>query len=134
MREHVLSWLIQFTEVCQCLRKYTKKAIAKQVQKKKRSSLNFSPIFRPKLGEEQKQTRSLLKFSPIFCPKVGEEQKKTRSSLKFPPILSPNEGASLEETQRTYSLCDQTLCLTCKGGGGGYMPQFCILFYAIIRS
>ena len=33
---------------------------------------------------------------------------KKRSSLKFPPILSPNVGASLEETNRTYPLCDQT--------------------------
>ena len=46
-------------------------------------------------------------ISPIFCPKLGEEQKK-RSSLKFRSVFRPNVGASLEETQRTYPLCDQT--------------------------
>ena len=30
-----------------------------------------------------------LKFSPILRPKLGEEQKKKRSSVKFSPILSP---------------------------------------------
>ena len=85
--------------------------------KKKRSSLKFSPLFRPKLGEEQKK-KSLLKFTPIFCPKLHAKQKiKKRSSLKFPPILSLNVGASLKETHKTYPLCDQTLCPTCKGAG-----------------
>ena len=89
-------------------------------KRKKSSSLIFSPIFRPKLGEEQKQKknkkRSSLKLSAIFCPKLDEEQKK-KSSPQFPPILSPNVGESLEETHRTYPLCDQTLCPTSKGGG-----------------
>ena len=47
--------------------------------------LKFSPIFRPKLGEEQKKTkktnRSSLKFIPIFRPKLGVEQKKVFTEI-----------------------------------------------------
>ena len=55
------------------------------------------------------------KINSIFCPKLGEGQKK-RSSLKFSPVFCPNVGASLKETHKTYPLCNQTLCPTCKGG------------------
>ena len=111
-----------------------------------RNCSKFSPIFRPKSDEEQK-TRSSLKFSPIFRPKSGEEQKK-RSSLKCSPIFRPKSGEEqkkkgfysnlvrflaqiLKEAHRTCPLYDQTLCPTCKGRA---MPQFCLLFYAILQS
>ena len=76
-----------------------------------------------------KKKRS-LKFSPVFRPKLGERAKKN-FSLKFSPIFRPNVRASLKLTHKTYPLCDQTFCPTCKGGA---MPQFCRLFFAIIRS
>ena len=43
--------------------------------KKKRSSLKFRPILRPKSGEEQKK-RSSLKFRPIFRPKSIDFEPK----------------------------------------------------------
>ena len=51
-------------------------------------SLQFSPIFRPKFGEDQKKKRSSLKFSLIFRPKLGEDQTKTKKIMamaKCPP-------------------------------------------------
>ena len=44
--------------------------------KKKRSSLEFRPIFRPKSGEEQKKKRSSLKFHPIFHPISADFEPK----------------------------------------------------------
>ena len=58
---------------------------------------------------------------------LGEQQKKKGLHSDFIRIFTE----SLEETHRTYPLCDQTLCPTCKGGA---MPQFCLLFYAILQS
>ena len=60
---------------------------------------------------------SPLRISPVFGPKLGEDQKKV-----FTQILSLS--------------CAQTFCPSYKGGGGG-MPQFCILFnpnYTILAT
>ena len=61
--------------------------------------LKFSPIFRPKSGEEQKK-RSSLKFSPIFRPNTGEEQKQ--GPPKYAPacdcdIISKAKGREVQE-------------------------------------
>ena len=74
-----------------------------------------------KISEKQRTESEIVppEISRIFCPKLGEQQKK-RSSLKFGPVFRPktDEVSSLEETLKKYPLCDQTLCSTCKGGGG----------------
>ena len=66
-------------------------------------SLQFSPIFRPKLGEDKKEKRSSFQFSSIFLG-VGQKQR-----------YSPTMCVLKASAQLT------------KGGG---MPQFCILIYA----
>ena len=79
---------------------------------------------------KSKKKRSSLKFVPIFRPKLGEEQKK-RSSLKFRPIVSPNVDASQNETHKTLPFAWSNVMPNIQRGA---MPQFCKLFYAIIRS
>ena len=69
----------------------------------------------------------LCKFSPNFCPKLGEEQKKKGLHSNLVRIFTQ----SLNVTHKTSPLCDQTLCPTCKGGGGpclnfaSFDIQFC---------
>ena len=57
--------------------------------KKKRSSLKFSPVFGPKIGEDQKKGlhSNLVRF-------LAQDQVKTkkRASLKFNPVLGPKLG------------------------------------------
>ena len=67
-------------------------------------SLQFSLIFRPKLGEDQKK-RSSLKFSPFFLD-AGEKQRSSPTIC----VLKPSARLT-------------------RGGGGG-IPQFRILIYA----
>ena len=62
-----------------------------------------------------------------------KSNKKKRSSLKFSPTFRPNLGASLKETHKTYPLCDQSFCSTCKGGEGA-CRNFAYYSTLIIRS
>ena len=95
-----------------------------QKKEKKRSSLKFSAVFGPKLGEDQKQKqkktkRSPLKFSLVLGPKLGEDQKKK----VFTQIKSgfwPKERSS-----PTASVLKSSAQVTT----GRAMPQFYILFY-----
>ena len=70
-------------------------------------SLQFSPIFCPKLGEDQKK-RSSLKISPIFCSKLCENQKKkvfTQNLLDF-------FWCQPQTNVFPYHLCAQSFCST----------------------
>ena len=84
-----------------------------QVKSKKKSSLKFRPIFRPKSSEEQKK-RSSLKFRPIFAQNQVKSKKK-KKGLHSDFVLF--FAQSLEETRATYPLWNHTWCPTCKGGG-----------------
>ena len=82
---------------------------------KKKSSLKFSLIFCPKLGEDYKKKRSSLKFSPIFRLKLGENQKKKKK------VFTRIYSSFLSAGQKQRSL--PTICMLkafaqlTKGGG-----------------
>ena len=67
----------------------------------------------------------LIQFSPIFCPKLGEDQKKSLHSnlVRFFWVRAKNKGLRLS------FVCSKLLPNVQRGGGGG-IPQFCILIYA----
>ena len=84
--------------------------------------------FSPKIRWRAKK-KVFTQILSDFLPKIRWSAKKIRSSLKFSPIFFSNVAASLHEAHKTWSNLLPNL-----QRGGGAMPQFCILFYAIIRS
>ena len=96
----------------------------------KRGGGQFGPIFRPKLGEEQKK-RSSFKFGPMFRPKLGEEQKKKGLYSKLVRFFAQTW------VQAWKKHIEHTLCVIkpyAQLPKRGTMPQFCLLFYAILQS
>ena len=69
------------------------------------------------------------KFTPIFLPKIRWRAKKGRQSifLRF-------YAQSREETHRTYPLCDQTLCATCKEGGHASILLTFLCNFAVLAT
>ena len=70
--------------------------------------LRISPFSCPKSGKDQNKKRSSLKFSPVFGPKLGDHQKK-KSSLKFSPILAQNWVKAQKNGLRPPFLCSNLL-------------------------
>ena len=68
-------------------------------------------------------SRKAGKFKAFFRPKLGDLQKK-RSLLKVRPVFRPN----------SLKFSAESLMPNLQGGGGGAMPQFCSLYYAILQS
>ena len=87
------------------------------------------------IGEEQKKKGLHSNLVRFFAQnQVKSKKEKKRSSLKIIPIFRPNVGASLKETHKTYPLCDQTLCPTCKRGGHASILHTIQCTYTILAT
>ena len=92
----------------------------------------------PKSGEDQKKRRSSLRFSPVFGPKLGEGQKKRSSPTVC--VLKPcpsYKGAIL----RRLFYANYTILATQRGGHGPMPPlntpldgRLWFFFVCLIRS
>ena len=87
-----------------------------------------------KIWEEQRSESKIvpLKFSRIFRPKLGEEQKKKKG-------LHSNSVRFFAQTwvQPLKNCTEHTLCVIkayAQLAKGRAVPQFCILFYAVLQS